>query len=130
MDDWSQSLRRRYQRVRILGHGAFGEVCDLRLTHTFRPRSANTLPTRITPLLVQVVLALDRSSGHQVAIKRIFLRTGCEAPALREARALQAVAHPNIISLLEVHAEVCWSLGGFCAMQQLQRAARDGICAA
>ncbi|KAI8469456.1 MAG: kinase-like domain-containing protein [Monoraphidium minutum] len=77
MDEWGPELRRRYRHVRVLGQGAFGEVA----------------------------LAEERASGRPVAVKRAFLRPGSARAARREAAALRAAAHPNVVALLEVHAE-------------------------
>ncbi|GBF98411.1 cyclin-dependent kinase-like [Raphidocelis subcapitata] len=78
MDDWTPELHRRYHRLRVLGHGAFGEV----------------------------VAAVDRATGQRVAVKRVFSRAGTAAgAALREARALRALRHPNVVALLDATAE-------------------------
>jgi hypothetical protein len=60
---------------------------------------------RAAPAL-QVALAVERATGRRVAVKRVFLRPGAELAALREARALQAAAHPNVVALVEVLSEV------------------------
>lgn len=77
----SRVLPLTYQVVRKLGQGAFGEV-----------------------LLARVV-----ETGEPVALKRIFVRggggggdQGVPDNVLREARAMQAVAHPNVVRLLDV----------------------------
>jgi hypothetical protein len=54
---------------------------------------------RAAPAL-QVALAVERATGRRVAVKRVFLRPGAELAALREARALQAAAHPNLVEVL------------------------------
>ncbi|KIY96217.1 cyclin-dependent kinase 20 [Monoraphidium neglectum] len=77
MDEWPPTLRKRYHHVRVLGQGAFGEVA----------------------------VAVERATGRRVAVKRVFLRAGAEHAALREARALQAAAHPNVVALVEALSE-------------------------
>jgi len=53
------------------------------------------------------VLGKERRGGRSVAIKRVYLRSGStRAAALREAHALAAIRHPNVVALLELHEEV------------------------
>jgi serine/threonine protein kinase len=129
MDEWGDAMRSRYQRVRTLGSGAFGEVrrgpAARRRTRRspasaraapWAPACARPTPATATPAPAarrpQVCLALERATGRHVAVKRAFLRgssggggSGCCA-ALREAAALRAVRHPNVVRLIEAVAEV------------------------
>ncbi len=74
---------RRYEIIRVLGFGAYGEV----------------------------YLAKDRETGDQRAIKRFKRR--CEddldlslpADLLREISILKSLDHPNIVAVMDVHME-------------------------
>jgi cell cycle related kinase len=73
----SRTTGRQYRVVKVLGHGAFGEV----------------------------LLAEDPHTQHQYAVKQLYLRdheAELPQPVAREMGALQQLQHPNIVSLLDV----------------------------
>ncbi|HEV8359227.1 MAG TPA: serine/threonine-protein kinase [Candidatus Thermoplasmatota archaeon] len=47
-------------------------------------------------------LALDEKDGGRVALKALRPERGGDPEAVREARAMQAVKHPNVVAMLEV----------------------------
>lgn len=58
---------------------------------------------------VQVVLARVVETGELVALKRIYVRApqeGVPDNLVREIKSLQAIDHPNVIPLLNVHVDV------------------------
>lgn len=73
----SRTTGRQYRVVKVLGHGAFGEV----------------------------LLAEDPATQQQYAVKQLYLQDheqDLPQPIAREMGALQQLQHPNIVSLLDV----------------------------
>ena len=59
-------------------------------------------------LCAQVYRAVDKATGQTVALKHMHLDGGGQWPlhVQREVSALEAVHHPNIVSLLHIHEDV------------------------
>mmetsp|Transcript_1329 Transcript_1329/g.2608 ORF Transcript_1329/g.2608 Transcript_1329/m.2608 type:complete len:438 (-) Transcript_1329:58-1371(-) len=87
--DWPKEAENEFERIRVLGAGAFGEVFLAKRRHETETKNNHDNPSD------------DAHEEEFVAIKGVSIKTDKEGrTAAREIAILQEMNHPNIIRLL------------------------------